>query len=209
MLSLRPILCSLISHSGSTNSTDSTHLGPRIAHQCSLVCIKIAQESIDLVYTYRDSTWATTGVLAAWWYNVLFVYSAATVLQAARLRPALEAELARDDISESWNRAIALLEGYGDYSESIPMLVATLNVLVEQVSRRCANPNSKQRDVGGGEEESTRAAGGGLEEAAMQGPEQNTGMFGDSVVIPGVDWESLLNPGSLPWLDYYSLPVDL
>ena len=87
-MSLRPVLSSLIAYNGLSSDSSAnfgTNLSYRIAHQCAIVCIKIAQDAIDLVHQYKDTQWATTGFIAAWWYNVLFVYSAATVLVATLL----------------------------------------------------------------------------------------------------------------------------
>ena len=88
------------------------------------------------MHTHRASDWATTGLLAAWWYNVLFVYSAATVLVAAKLRPISDPELNGESTAESWRRAMNILEGYRDYSKSIPRLITTLEVLSAEIPER-------------------------------------------------------------------------
>lgn len=42
----------------------------RVALQCSVICVKVAQEVIDLI---RDNIPAdgSSGPLPAWWYNIL------------------------------------------------------------------------------------------------------------------------------------------
>jgi hypothetical protein len=42
----------------------------RVALQCSVICVKVAQESIELIYTHVPSD-GTGGPLPAWWYNIL------------------------------------------------------------------------------------------------------------------------------------------
>jgi hypothetical protein len=138
LLSLRPVLSSLIAYNGGSSDNSAnfgTNLSYRIAHQCAIVCIKVAQEAIDLVHQYKSTQWATTGFVAAWWYNVLFVYSAATVLVAARVRPLWQSEISETSILQSWRRAIDILETYKDYSKSIPKLIVTLQMLFKQVPK--------------------------------------------------------------------------
>ena len=106
-----------------------TSLSQRIANQCSVECVKVAQEVIDLVYEHRTPSSATAERLAAWWFNVLFVYSAATILIAANLCPFLSLELTSESMTESWHRASNILEGYQAYSESIPKLITSLQLI--------------------------------------------------------------------------------
>lgn len=42
----------------------------RVALQCSIICVKVAQESIELIYTHVPPD-GTGGPLPAWWYNIL------------------------------------------------------------------------------------------------------------------------------------------
>jgi len=74
--------------------------------------------------------------LAPWWYNVLFLYTSATVLLAARLSPSIVSELSEESIVEGCQKAIAVLEGYGTFSNSIKRLVTTLRLLYNAVPRQ-------------------------------------------------------------------------
>ena len=93
------------------------------------MCVTVAQETINLAYTRRSSDPNLVGPTAAWWYNVLFVYSAATVLVAARLCPPVLSETSQEAISKSWYRAIELLGQYQGFNSIIAQLVATLHTL--------------------------------------------------------------------------------
>lgn len=104
-------------------------LSQRVALQCAIMCVSVAQETINLAYTRRDVDPNSVGPVAAWWYNVLFVYSAATVLVAAKLCTSLLSEISPDSISQSWNQAIELLRHYQDSSPVVEQLVAALHLL--------------------------------------------------------------------------------
>lgn len=116
------------------------------------MCVTVAQESIDLAFTRRSSDPNSVGPVAAWWYNVLFVYSAATVLVAAKLCPTLRAEFSSDSISRSWERAIRLLEHYKGFNPVTEQLIAALhllyNVLPEhyQSAKETGFPESRRRN---------------------------------------------------------------
>lgn len=69
------------------------------------------------------------GPIAAWWYNVLFVYTAATVLIAGKLCPSILTEISEKSISRSWHRAIEILEHYQSFGPVIKQLVAAQHVL--------------------------------------------------------------------------------
>lgn len=97
--------------------------------QCAAVCITVAQETIDLAFTRRDGDPTAVGPIAAWWYNVLFVYTAATVLIAGKLCPSILAEISEKSISRSWHRAIEILEHYQSFGPVIKQLVAAQHVL--------------------------------------------------------------------------------
>ncbi|KAK1138868.1 hypothetical protein N8T08_001739 [Aspergillus melleus] len=105
----------------------------RVALQCSVICVKVAQEVIDLI---RDNipTDGSSGPLPAWWYNILYVYTAATVLIAGRLCPSVVEEITDVAISRSWNYALGILRKYQSYSTSARRCVAALEILYQSVA---------------------------------------------------------------------------
>ncbi|TEA13685.1 Sorbicillinoid biosynthetic cluster transcription factor sor3 [Colletotrichum sidae] len=131
MLLLRPMLARFslsLSHGGggadpSTQPGDD--LSSRVTQQCALVCVEAAQNLIAVIgrFQRRDGT---LGLLPAWWYRVFYVYTAATVLVAARLRPAVFSAL---DVSRSWNRAMALLHDHETLGPSPRRCAAALQIL--------------------------------------------------------------------------------
>lgn len=93
----------------------------------------MAKEAIDTVYTHKPGTPGDMGPLAPWWWNVLFLYTAATVLIAARLSPATLAEVSEESVLDRWKKAVELLEGFAVYGSSIPRLISTLRLLFDAV----------------------------------------------------------------------------
>ena len=139
ILLLRPILSrfvtSLDSDSDKVTSANST-LPYRIALQCSIVCVKTAQEAIEHLHSRLPKDQSSTGLLAAWWFNVLFIYTAATVLVAARLRSAITSEISEEAIHTSWAQAIEILNRYESFGASAQRVVLTLQLLFDKVPEK-------------------------------------------------------------------------
>jgi hypothetical protein len=97
ILLYRPILSHLIS---SVNS-DSTNMAfplrntllQRMAVQCAILCVQSAQAAIENIHSQLPKDPGLMGPLPAWWYLVFYVYTATTVLLAARLRSFITAEI--------------------------------------------------------------------------------------------------------------------
>ncbi|KAB8260999.1 C6 transcription factor [Aspergillus pseudonomiae] len=104
----------------------------RIAWQCSAICVKVAQEVIELIYGNIPAD-GSSGPLPAWWYNILYVYTAATVLIAGYLCPTVLDEVTEGAITRSWNCALEILRKYQSYSTSARRCVAALEILYERV----------------------------------------------------------------------------
>ncbi|KAJ5131570.1 uncharacterized protein N7515_007609 [Penicillium bovifimosum] len=137
---------------------DNTTTGPlvsaydsfphRVALQCSIICVKTAQESIELIHNNVPAD-GTGGPLPAWWYNILYVYTSATVLIAGRLCSAILAEVTENSIAQSWNYALEVLRKYQTYSTSARRCVAALEILYEQVASEGLLPtdNSSSHNI--------------------------------------------------------------
>lgn len=74
MLLFRPILSKYCTarDMGDTDPLISIHdsFPQRVALQCSIICVKVAQEVVELIYTNIPAD-GTSGPLPAWWYNIL------------------------------------------------------------------------------------------------------------------------------------------
>jgi hypothetical protein len=73
------------------------------------------------------------GPLPAWWYLIFYVYTAATVLLAARLRSFITAEISQKSIDQSWEHALEVLRRYESCSSSAKRCVAVLEMLFDRV----------------------------------------------------------------------------
>ncbi|KAJ5093357.1 hypothetical protein N7456_009218 [Penicillium angulare] len=133
ILLLRPILaqyCLLHAH----NSTKlSKSLASIMTVQCSSVCLEIAHRSLEIIYTNIDLG-NVFGPVPAWWYSVLYVYTAATVLLAERIQPEIGATIDRRySNAVSWNRAIQILRAYARVGNSAKRCVAALEILSAKI----------------------------------------------------------------------------
>lgn len=74
MLLFRPILSRYCAARDITVPDSLVSLGDslpqRIAWQCSAICVKVAQEVIELIYENIPAD-GSSGPLPAWWYNIL------------------------------------------------------------------------------------------------------------------------------------------
>ncbi|OJJ59166.1 hypothetical protein ASPSYDRAFT_89880 [Aspergillus sydowii CBS 593.65] len=103
----------------------------RVALQCSIICVKVAREIIELLHG-NIPTDGTSGPLPAWWYNILYVYTAATIIIASRLCPSILEEVTEDALTRSWDCALEILRKYQSYSTSARRCVAALEILYER-----------------------------------------------------------------------------
>jgi hypothetical protein len=140
-----------------TDSIDGSQFIPfrsllthRIFLQCAIVCVKVAQDVIDTIHAGEAASADSTETLSVWWYNVLFLYTSATVLIAARLSPSILAEMTEESILERWNKAMDILEGYGTkFGQSIHRLTTTLRLLFDAVPQQYSRlrQNARQNET--------------------------------------------------------------
>ncbi|KAF6793011.1 fungal specific transcription factor [Colletotrichum musicola] len=130
MLLLRPMLARFCLTQGPPSPSE-THddLSSRVMQQCAVVCVEAAQSLISVIVRFQRHD-GTLGLLPAWWYRVFYIYTAATVLVAARLRPAVFSSL---DVARSWNQAMALLHDHENLGPSPRRCAAALQILSAKV----------------------------------------------------------------------------
>lgn len=123
--------------SPSIRSTAGTASLPwKISLQCAVACVTVAQEVVSLVYNQRSAQTGRVGSTANWWFNVLFIYTAATVLIASLLSPSIVDDIPEASILASWHSALEILDDYRAFSPSITRLVTTLQVLFDTVPKQ-------------------------------------------------------------------------
>ncbi|KAK5032535.1 hypothetical protein LTS07_003943 [Exophiala sideris] len=150
ILLLRPVLSNSITssfHDPNRYIPLRSMLSHRIFLQCAIVCVKIALEAINTIHRERGESAGDIGFLAAWWYNVLYIYTSATVLIAARLSPAILADVSEESILDGWRKAMDVLEGYSPFGVSIQRLTTTLRLLFEAVPQQYSRFRETARQI--------------------------------------------------------------
>lgn len=138
MLLFRPILSLFCTRHGNSTDTLGDTMPERIARQCSLMCVELAQEII----AFFQSSLATTppqaqgfdSFLPAWWYSLLYIYTAATVLVAAQISPSLATEISTEAVTASWEGAIWVLKRFEGFSKNTGNAAAALEILYDKVT---------------------------------------------------------------------------
>ncbi len=72
------------------------------------------------------------------------VYTAATVILAARLRPVIETDISEYSTTRSWDHAIELLKLFGRMGQSAQRCVAALEILSAKISRKLSVDTTDQ-----------------------------------------------------------------
>ena len=109
--------------------------------------MKVALGAIDTIRKERGRSAGEMGFCAAWWYNVLYLYTSATVLIAARLSPAILADVSEEAVLDGWQKAMEILEEYSPTGASIKRLTTTLRLLLEAVPQHYSRFIQTQWDV--------------------------------------------------------------
>lgn len=128
ILLLRPIL-SLVCLPQSTEESDTERLANRLHKQCAMECVATARATIQIFYDHQVSD-GTVGLLPAWWYRLYYLFSASTVLIAAKLRPDV---FPSDELHQSWEQSVHVFEALQKVSQSAQKCVAALRILSTKI----------------------------------------------------------------------------
>jgi hypothetical protein len=107
----------------------SDNVESRVVHQCAILCLSTAQQLIAALLQYQAID-GTIGLLPAWWYRVYYVYTAATVLIAAKLRPDV---FAKADLNRAWSQAMSVLKAHEGFGQSVRKCVTALHFLSSKI----------------------------------------------------------------------------
>ena len=122
------------------------------------------------------------------------VYTAATVLIAARICPPVLLEVTEAALSRSWEHSIALLEAFGPQSSSARRCIAALEVLSEKVAMQ--HPAGAAQPTAGIPLPTQNRS-------AMTNPPGASEETNDAATIVDI---GLMNPTDMGWLN--SVPFD-
>ncbi|KAL6916560.1 hypothetical protein FSST1_008055 [Fusarium sambucinum] len=130
ILLLRPVLSRFcLSPFPSKRPQAEDNLQTRVIQQSAMFCVTTAQNMINTLVAHQSMD-RTVGLLPAWWYRVYYVYSAATVLIAAKLRPDV---FSAAGIGQSWGQAISLLKTHEQFGQSAKRCVTALHILSSKI----------------------------------------------------------------------------
>lgn len=141
MLLLRPIVarvCLPQQDSGAASSRSPDSLQSRVMQQCTVCCVDIARNTISMLLKYQAYD-GTVGLLPAWWYRVYYLFSAATILIAAKLRTDI---FDPQDINHTWSEVMKVLEAHEHVSQSARRCVAALQILSSKILQSAAPTNT-------------------------------------------------------------------
>ncbi|KAI9162789.1 Sorbicillinoid biosynthetic cluster transcription factor sor3 [Paramyrothecium foliicola] len=128
ILLLRPILARFCLNPSEVSQL-SDNVESRVIHQCAILCLATAQQLIAALLQYQGID-GTIGLLPAWWYRVYYVYTAATVLIAAKLRPDI---FAKADLHRAWSQAMSVLKAHEGFGQSVRKCVTALHFLSSKI----------------------------------------------------------------------------
>lgn len=100
-------------------------------------------DSIEQIKSRLPADVKAVGSLPAWWYNVLYIYTAATVLLAAMRSPKLASNFGENRLMESLRQGMSLLRQYRIFSSSVRKSITVLEVLLQHMSSRDAGVHPK------------------------------------------------------------------
>ncbi|EXJ66448.1 uncharacterized protein A1O5_10600 [Cladophialophora psammophila CBS 110553] len=225
LLLLRPVLSSFITtefYNGDRSVPLASELSHRTFLQCAIVCVSVALKAIDTIYQGRGHNAGDIGSLAAWWYNVLYLYTSATVLIAARLSSAIMVDVSEELILDGWRKAMEVLDWYNPFGASIKRLTTTLRLLFDavpqQYSRFKGNSRGFQPDTLSATRnldqgspsmpplrppEPTNIVAMPVAETANTLPQDDTNTFSSECFL---DFDTVFDPNDLSWL--MTIPLD-
>jgi hypothetical protein len=195
-------------------------LSHRVHLQCAIVCVKTALEAINTIRKATAESSIGSNTSSAWWYNVLYLYTSATVLIAARLSSEILADVSEDAVLEAWHTAVHILEQYSAIGASIKRLTTTLRLLSEAVPQQYSRIKSSEQHV----RSQTPAVAQSHVQTAMQAAGMATGNTLDATSFPldgadgtpsgqdffsadfALDFDTVFDPSDLSWL--MTIPLD-
>ncbi|KIV94625.1 hypothetical protein PV10_02376 [Exophiala mesophila] len=137
MLLFRPVLARLPVAMASTSQSLESRMPRRIALQFSICCVETALETINIFYEIASGKQLDQldDLLPGWWYSILYIYSAASVIIAGRLHPEVVATVSEEAIVRGWESVMKILQELSNLTTDAARCAATLDMLYHKVLR--------------------------------------------------------------------------
>lgn len=126
----RPVLFPKNRDHVSNNGINRTELYMSSQRSISKLCVETAMDLISMISRYRS---ADITLLPAIWYNVFYIYTAASVLLAAKLQPCLQDDLDKIKFESSWKMMTELLSSYKSQSKSAARCLKVLEMMNDKI----------------------------------------------------------------------------
>ena len=125
ILLLRPLLTRYCLPQSTEASGHLDSLQARIVEQSAFLCVDTAKSMISVLLEYQTED-DSIGLLPAWWYRVYYVYTAATILIAANLRPKI---FPASILGTAWSQSMSVLKAHEKFGQAARRCVAALHML--------------------------------------------------------------------------------
>lgn len=134
-LLFRPVLSRFCTATGAIAGAHEGTLAHKLALQCSVMCVRSALDTLSLFGPILEQLeWdELDDILPSWWYSIFYLYTAATVLVAARLNPTVEAEVGEEVIANASRAATAALRRYEIFGRHAKRCAAAIGLLFDQI----------------------------------------------------------------------------
>ncbi|KIW15441.1 hypothetical protein PV08_05487 [Exophiala spinifera] len=157
ILLFRPMLARFITARNESKVVEQqaeTTLYETLTHRASVSCVETAVHAVETIESRLPESDGAIGALPAWWYNVLYVYTAAVVLLAAAGCAELHLQVPRRHILACWGKAHRVLSSYLAYSPSVQRSITALEVLFSRIAaqNRLSFPMSNWKSMDHGPE---------------------------------------------------------
>lgn len=135
ILMLRPILSRFCSQAEVTDVSLQDVMPSQLAFQFSVMCIKTALEVIDFLHTTIQITTedGLEDIIPAWWYSILYTYTAASVIVVARVNAAIIDTVSETAILQACRNVIQVLKRFETYGEQAATYSTSVEVLFSQI----------------------------------------------------------------------------
>jgi Fungal specific transcription factor domain/Fungal Zn(2)-Cys(6) binuclear cluster domain len=233
ILLFRPVLSFLLAPKtrafalSKTNAQEPAHnyLPLATALPFAYECVRCALETITIIHEQRNwststekttnnSADTTTAPLPSWWFEVFFIYTAATALIPARAYGYLRGDISQDSLTLTWQRSLEVLRELTALSPSAVSCIAALQVLDDElvfedagVDGQGAATLREQGDAADGEAEGRGELVTGTQIAASTTDVDADGQQQQYMHTNTNDLDSMLQMQDFSWLD--TLPVDV
>ncbi|KFZ11405.1 hypothetical protein V501_04785 [Pseudogymnoascus sp. VKM F-4519 (FW-2642)] len=209
ILLFRPVLSQLLLSSLLVQKNHGPTLKLPLQHAIALPfarkCVSAAQQIIDITHGHQRND-GSFEPLPAWWYKVFYVYSAATVLVAARICRALHDDISDESLKTSWRLCLDILKRHTQVSKSARRCVAALEFLDRHIL-------SKQLDGDCRQSHQETALSAVLQIPLPSAPAVDTAhdphafFLNEELQPEGGDFCNAVDVQDIAWL--HSVPIDL